>query len=303
MKVSPIIPILFLAMPLSAAGADNFLGPSAKREGTEAFVWNMKLACGTTEQGVTRYGMWEGRMFSRIPGEKDRHIFDVIGINTRHCERHQDPVRGDGYRSVSREIMVYLDPTTGEILDRWQNPWTGQMVDVIHVANDPVNMAQPNFAVRADGSPASVELRHYGDLLVSTREVPLFYTNPLAGDYQDYVGGQYHAMEIFNTFYRTVDFMDAKRVRIGDSRISWQRISKLLPWMLMGDRQGLMIFNATGFSTFDRQRIPPKLMQIIQSRFPQYLEPPPLGDSRPNATTWTITKEWIDAQRAKTNAR
>jgi hypothetical protein len=258
---------LMLATPLAAWGADDFLGPSAKREGAEAFTWNMKLTCGTTEPGVTRYGMWEGRMYSRIAGEKDRHIFDVIGINTRQCERHKDPVRGDGYRSVSREIMVYLDPASGEIIDRWKNPWTGQTVDVVHVANDPVNMRQPSFAIGADGKPASIELRQYDDLLVEVREVPLFYTNPLAGDYQEYVG--------------------------------WQRISKLLPWMLMGDRQGIMIFNATGYSTFDRKRIPPKLMQILQTRYPQYLEAPPLGDPRPNATTWTVTKQWIDAQRAK----
>jgi hypothetical protein len=59
-----------------------------------------------------------------------------------------------------------------------------------------------------------------------------------------------------------------------------------------------MIFNATGYSTFDRARIPPKLMQVLESRYPQYLEPPPLGDPRDNETTWTVTKKWIDAKRA-----
>jgi hypothetical protein len=288
-----------LSVPAVAFAADDFLGPAAVREGAEALVWNMKTTCGTTEQGVTRFGMWEGRMYSRIAGEKDRHIFDVVGINTRQCERHKDPVRGDGYRSISREIMVYLDPATGEIIDQWKNPWTGETVEVVHVANDPVNMREPRFAIGADGKPARIALRQYDDLLVDVSEVPLFYTNPLAGDYQDYVGGQYHAMEIFNTFYRAADFTDAKKTRISESRISWQRISKLLPWMRMGDRQGLMIFNATGYSTFDRKRIPPKLMQILQTRYPQYLEPPPLGDPRPNGTTWTVTKQWIDAQRAK----
>jgi hypothetical protein len=39
-------------------------------------------------------------------------------------------------------------------------------------------------------------------------------------------------------------------------------------------------------------------MQVLESRFPQYLEPPPLGDTRENETTWTITKKWIDAKRA-----
>jgi hypothetical protein len=212
-------------------------------------------------------------------------------------------VRGEGYRSVSREIMVYLDPATGEIIDRWKNPWTGETVEVIHVANDPVNMRAPSFARDADGKPARVTLRQYGDLLVSSREVPLFYENPLAGAYQDYIGGKYHAMEIFNTFYTAADFIAPKGPRIGPSRISWQRISGLLPWMRMGDRPGVMIFNATGFSTFDRAQISPKLMQILQTRYPEYLTPPPLGDARPNATTWTITKKWIDDQRAKENPK
>ena len=295
-----------LATALTAPPAladDDLLGPAATREGDAAVLWNTKLTCGTTEQGVTRYGMWEGRMFSRIPGEKDRHIFDVVGINTRQCERHKDPVRGEGYRSVSREIMVYLDPATGEIIDQWKNPWTGETVEVIHVANDPVNMRAPSFARDATGKPARVTLRQYGDLLVASREVPLFYENPLAGAYQDYIGGKYHAMEIFNTFYSAADFLAPKGPRISPSRLAWQRVSGLLPWMRMGDRPGVMIFNATGFSTFDRAQISPKLMQILQTRYPEYLTPPPLGDARPNATTWTITKDWIDAKRLKESAK
>ena len=85
---------LTAAIP-AAHAADDLLGPAATRDGDEALIWNAKLTCGTTEQGVTRYGMWEGRMYSRIPGEKDRHLFDVVGINTRQCERHKDPARGE----------------------------------------------------------------------------------------------------------------------------------------------------------------------------------------------------------------
>jgi hypothetical protein len=301
-----LLAVTVLATALAAPPApadDDLLGPAATREGDAAVLWNTKLTCGTTEQGVTRYGMWEGRMYSRIPGEKDRHIFDVVGINTRQCERHKDPVRGEGYRSVSREIMVYLDPATGEIIDQWKNPWTGETVEVIHVANDPVNMRAPSFARDATGKPARVTLRQYGDLLVASREVPLFYENPLAGAYQDYIGGKYHAMEIFNTFYSAADFLAPKGPRINPSRLAWQRVSGLLPWMRMGDRPGVMIFNATGFSTFDRAQISPKLMQILQTRYPEYLTPPPLGDARPNATTWTITKDWIDAKRVKESAK
>jgi hypothetical protein len=39
-------------------------------------------------------------------------------------------------------------------------------------------------------------------------------------------------------------------------------------------------------------------MQVLTTRYPEYLVPPPLGDPRENATTWTVTKKWIDARRA-----
>ncbi len=152
----------------TALGADGLIGSAEKRSGAEALEWSAKLTCGTTEQGVTRYGMWEGRLYSRVPGERDRVVFDVIGINTRQCARVTDPQRGPGFRSVSREIMVYLDPKTDEIIDTWKNPWTGETVDVVHVANDPVNMRAPTFATGADGRPLEVSLRRYDDTLVSS---------------------------------------------------------------------------------------------------------------------------------------
>jgi hypothetical protein len=294
-----VVAAAVLCLLPAAIATHNLLGPAEEREGSAALRWSQKLTCGTTEAGIPRYGMWEGKLYSRAPGEKDRHLFNVLGINVRQCEAHSDPVRGKGFRSVSREVMVYLDPATSEVIDSWQNPWTGRTVEVIHVANDPVNMRAPTFERRADGTPHTVSLRRYDDTLVSSAEIPLFYTNPLGGDYQDYVGGTYHAMEIFNTYYRARDFLDETRVQIGESRISWQRISGWLPWMQMGDRPGVMIFNATGYSSFDPARIPNRLMSILQTRFPSYLEPPALGDPRPNETTWTVTKKYIDTQRSQ----
>ena len=149
--------------------------------GRQAWEIARKTTCGTLEAGVTRFGVWQGKAYSRVPGERDRHLFNLIGVNTRQCADVQDPDKGEGFRSVSREVMLYLDPETGALLDQWENPWTGQTVEVLHVANDPVNMRAPRFA--ADGG--EMKMRRYGDLLVSASEVPLFYDNPLGGDFQD----------------------------------------------------------------------------------------------------------------------
>ena len=81
----------------------------------------------------------------------DRLLFRFEGMNTRQCVTVIDPVRGKGFRQVSREILIYPDPTTGRIIDEWQNPWSGETVQVLHIANDPVNFRAPIFLLMADG--------------------------------------------------------------------------------------------------------------------------------------------------------
>ena len=265
-------------------------------EGEQAFEMMRKMYCGTVEDGKVRFGTWEGSVYSRVQGEKDRHLFNVIGINTRQCATVEDPEKGEGFRSVSREVMFYLDPETDEIIDNWENPFTGETVEVVHVANDPVNMRGPAFAVGRDGKPLKLEFQRSGDMLVGRAEIPLFYTNPLAGDYQKYVGGSYHAMEIFDTF-------DADEMINGDSitmsRLAWARISQWLPWMEMGSRPGLMIVNATGFSTFELDDLSDTLIEDLKERYPLYLTPPPLDDARPNETSWTVFKKHLESKAQK----
>ncbi len=266
-------------------------------EGEQALEMMHKMYCGTVEDGRVRFGTWEGRAYSRVQGEKDRHLFNVIGINTRQCVTVADPEKGEGFRSVSREVMFYLDPETNEIIDTWENPFTDATVEVVHVANDPVNMHGAAFAVGRGGKPLKIEFQRSGDVLVNRAEVPLFYTNPLAGDYQKYVGGAYHAMEIFNNFYDADEMLNSDSIIF--SRMAWTRISQWLPWMEMGSRPGVMIVNATGFSTFELEDLPDTLVEDLKERYPLYLTPPPIDDTRPNETSWTVFKKHLESKEAE----
>lgn len=271
-----------------------------KVEGLEAMIIRMKSTCGTTEEGVTRYGMFEGKAYSRVPGEKDKHLFNVLGINVRQCNMEDDPVRGKGFRSVSREIMLYLHPETNEIMDVWENPWSGEKVEVIHVANDPVNMRAMAWQNDEDGNNiARTSYRKYGDIAVTSYEIPLFYDNPLGSDYQVYIGGAYHAMEIFNTYYDANEFSNPNIKALGQSNISWARTAQWLPWMQMGSKAGIMIFNATGYSTFDENEIWPALQKALNDTYPLYKTPPPLEDPRPNETSWTVFKKHMEGKELK----
>lgn len=254
-----------------------------------------KMSC-SLEDGKTIIYWWKGGAFSRVPGERDRHLFNVEGFNIRQCATHADPKRGYGYRSVSREIMLYLDPETGQVLRKWKNPWSGQEVEVIHVANDPVN-GRPNFALSEDGKPYKFEATWKKDRVWTSGEGALFYTNPLGGDYQEFVGGEYHAMEMINTFAYAKDLLDATKPTLDRITLSWARVSEWLPWMEQGDRAGMMIFSTVGKRVKSFDDLSPVVKDEVKSNYPAYMQPPPVDDNRPNETSWSYFKKVFDAKK------
>jgi Protein of unknown function (DUF1838) len=262
----------------------------------DAFEISRRIQCGAAD-GTPAVYHFGGKVYSRIAGEPDRLLFLAEGMNVRQCVSVNDPVRGKGYRLVSREVLFYLDPTTGQVLREWKNPFTGETVEVMHVHNDPVN-SRPSFPVGADGKPFTSTIRREGRYLMMPLEVPLFYTNPLAGDYQDYVGGNYQAMEIFNFFMDATEALDPKGTTIY-AGVSWQRLSFWLPWMKMRSRDGGLVFSAMGTKLKSYDELPKVIKDEIALNYPIYTAPPPADDARPNETTWTVFKKRIEAKRAE----
>jgi Protein of unknown function (DUF1838) len=286
------------ALAISAAAGGAQAKPLDLSNGVDALAAFRKIQCSRVDGQNTLYH-WSGNVFARVPGEPDKMLFKVEGMNVRACTTVNDEKRGAGVRMVSREIMLYTDAKTGEVLRTWANPWTGKTNDVIHVANDPVNMRGASFPITADGKPYDLGARLSGGHYFQNIEVPLFYTNPLAGDYQSAAGNQYHATEMFNFIIDEKDLVDAKKPTADSAVISWVRIAPWLPFMDMGSKVGVMYVNATGhkLKTFDE--LPAVLKTEIRANYPAYTTAPPLDDKRPNETSWTYYKKLMEAKRAK----
>jgi hypothetical protein len=285
------------ALCISTAASGKMLDPNKPEEALEI---SKRVQCGEADGKPAVYH-WSGKMYSRVQGEPDRLLFLGEGVNVRTCVTVNDPKRGKGWRLVSKEIMLYLNPRTGEVLRKWDNPWTGEKVDVMHVANDPVNQ-RPAFATNADGTPFKLGARRVGRWFFQPAEIPLFYHNTLGGEYQDYIGGKYHAMEIFDFAYDAEEMLNTKNATVYPI-ISWVRISDWMPWMKMRGRQGLMVVNAMGNKLKSYDELPKVLKDEIAANYPDYTSPPPGDDARPNATTWTVFKKMIDEQRAKSGEK
>ena len=249
-----------------------------------------KIQCSANNNVPTIY-YFHGEAFSRVPGERDRKLFDVEGYNVRQCVTVNDPVRGAGWRLISRELLLYVDPTTGELLREWKNPWTGQTVKVLQTANDPVNQ-RPVFAKAADGTPAKWPGTISGDTWWNTITVPLFYINPLGGEYQKNVGGYYHATEMFNFFGKVSELVDPKNVNPA-IEVGWVRLADWLPWMEMSGRAGIIYIHAAGRKLDSYEQLPTVMRKAIETEYPEYRNPPPGDDSRENETSWTYFKKKV----------
>ena len=264
----------------------------------DAILLYQKMNCSLNE-GETVIYWWQGGAMSRRPGEKDRKLFNVQGMNIRQCQNFEDKDRGHGFRSVSREIMLYLDPETNEVLRTWENPWTGETVDVHHVANDPVNMRGPFYAYSEDGKPTTFNATFKNGRVWTKGYVPLYYKNPLGGDYQEYVGGWYHSMEMLNNYTYEDELLDPDVRTLDRHTIAWARTSKWLPFMKMNKRSGFMVFTTVGKRVESLEDLTEPLLSELRANYPEYAEPPPLGDKRPNVTSWAHFKTVVDSMAAE----
>lgn len=297
---------LALAAACLAAGAAGALAQSKTPARADAApkldlakpddaVKAMRKIQSSLKDGEPKIFYFRGNVWSRVPGERDRQLFTYEALNVRQSKAVSEEGRGYGYRMVSREVLLYLDPQTGEILRTWKNPWTGKEVEVVHIANDPVNMP-PTFAQGPRG-PFKLNMVFkdgWGSLGI---DIPLFYKNPMSAEanYEEYVGGTYHGIEMFGFFVREAELLGPSDSVAAN--VSWARICKFLPWMEMNDRIGSMMFSGTGGAVSSWSSLPELLRREVEASYPEYKTPPPLDDARPSVTSWSYFKQKLDEKR------
>ena len=287
--------IIMAALYMGLAGAASAAGKIDLSTPEGALAANRKVHCSLKDNEPIFY-TWEGEVFSQRMGEPDLKLFKVSGMNVRQCISIDGGGKGTGYRLVSREIMLYLDPVTGQPLDKWQNPLNGREVDVLHVQNDPVN-GRPAFPFDKYGKPVLTwKGREDSGSWFMSVTFPLFYHNVLQGDYQQYVGGVYQATEMFNFLGEMDDLTDGSK-NTAQVKVGWVRLSAWLPWMEMQGREGKLYTHASGKKITGFDALPEVLKTYITTKNPLYKVPPAGDDRRKNETSWTYFKKKVKGGR------
>ncbi len=231
--------------------------------------------------------IWKGKIYTFIPGEKRKLLFKIVGMSVSRCL----PTTEDSWEFTSRELTYYLDPQTEEIVRKWENPWTGEIVQVIHVANNPV---QGHFQGKF---PAQVE----GDSTTFVFDIFPTYPNPLADDpkFVEYSPQPiYQAAELFKLTVPTADLYNSELSSVSQLKLSWDRIGQWLPWMKMGDRSGSLIYSAIGGKVSGVSELPQVLQDEINTRVPLYKQAPKSYLEGEDMTSWLYFQQYFDAYLA-----
>jgi hypothetical protein len=230
---------------------------------------------------------WIGKIHAFIPNERKKHLFNMVGMSVSRCI----PAETDSWNFTSRELTYYLNPKTNEILHNWENPWTLEVLPVMHVANNPVQgYFQGNFPVQVEGDRTTFLFDIFPN-----------YPNPLATDnkFEKYSPNPtYQAAELFKITVPTTDLFNSQLLSVSELQLSWDRIGSWLPWMKMGDMSGHMIYSSYGGKINRLEDLPQLLQDEINHRVPLFKKAPKFHKDVKNMTSWLYFQEHFEAYLA-----
>ncbi|KAG6872780.1 hypothetical protein C0995_006700 [Termitomyces sp. Mi166 len=228
---------------------------------------------------------WQGQVLSYLPGERPKVLFKVKGMSVTRAKK----LENGSYDLMTREVQLYLDPSTEEVLNVWHNPWNDQDVTVVHVANNPVYQNLP--------AASTYEARSQpGGNYTFQISIPLAYPNPLnpsaspESPMYPYSGPQalYSAIESFSFSFPTAE-LDSTAASVPSMQVFWTRTSPLLPFMGTPATNVTLVTIANGAKVEGGwQNLSPVLRDVIETKLPAYKDAPTSRD-RPHGgvSSWS----------------
>lgn len=235
-----------------------------------------------SNHGKQLYYNWSGEIdWIAEPGQAPQKLFSIMGMNATKVLCKQDPDDGEvGYR-LNRELGLYCDPDTQEVLSDWVSPM-GERVSVVHIANRMVQGALKERMIVVPKGEA---------YLAKKTEFPLVYPHPLATDpiYRDYCPGKtFQGVETFISHFARPGVTDVPPA-------TWSRDCPWLPWMKLGfGHPARLKFTTTIQRVESFDQLHPTLVKLVRDRLPMYEFTPDVCEE-PNMTSLTYFKLHFEA--------
>ena len=249
-------------------------------------AWNRDALArlqGNLDFGEVKYGWYSGTVLGVRDGEAVKPLMGFEGFSATRLVDN-----GDGsYQKLLREVLYYTDLATGEVLVSYVNPYTGEEVSVVHVANDPFNFVIEKYYPKSPnyGGLREVEEKRYpmllpwkitnSDTVTLATDIHLYYPSALQpADWPRESSGEFvRVSELFRYVIAKEDLEDMSLTSVEHTG-SWTRVTPWLPWMLMGQAPGHILYMGSmgGYDNLDM--LSPEVRKYAEEHHPKYFEAP-----------------------------
>ncbi len=208
-----------------------------------------------------------GQIFSFIPGQRSKLLFKTTGLAISRTVKDDT-----GYAWLNRECLYFQDPVTGEVLERWFNPYIEREVDVFHIRNSSVNNRYDYEGEQ--GAFYAPYVEHTGDVIFYN-DLMFFGPSPLdVEEYPAYVGSpHYQGAAVYNHHAKRADLEDPD-LGAAPATLSWVSNRQWAPWMEMGSWAGGMIASTHGKKLVSVKDLPGDILDYMEANDPEYLSSP-----------------------------
>lgn len=225
----------------------------------------VRMAASLREEDVPWW--YDGTIYAVVPGEQLRPLFKFEGMEL-YWMRHLD---GGQYELTGNTVTFFRDVATGTFLTRWQNPYTGETVDV---------PAATQGGGPGRGFNYSVNGMRFTPLLEQLPAKPLVLDWTFARDMvwlhneTPYPPGLPPPRAQRQTMFAPVkDFLgqgpSLPAVFSSTVHMPW------LKWMAMGDRPGHIVWHASGAKLRSIDELPKEYRARAEREFPALLTADP----------------------------
>ncbi|MEC9375986.1 MAG: DUF1838 family protein [Pseudomonadota bacterium] len=244
---------------------------------------------GNLDFGQQKYYWFKGSVMALRPGHQTQDILGIQGFGVIRLNQRKDGV----IERMCSQLGLFTDLRSGEVLEEWDNPFTNEKVNVVHVAMTPVNYTieeffppPPGYDESSQGPmpkiPFILPWYQHGEWIEMQFNLHMSYPNPLQPNNwpRESAGEMVQASEMFTHHIKAEDLQNPALTTL-DYQGSWGRHTPWMPWMLMGQTPGQCSYNAfMGSCNHPGEVLSRLVIDYAEKNYSSYFDAPKVMEGR-----------------------
>jgi hypothetical protein len=241
---------------------------------------NFMLMRGALDQRLV-IGCLNARYYGVVEGE----TVPLFGVSAATFSRYRRTADG-GYQGISYEVPYFTDLASGQALERWRNPYTGDEVAVPHIIMPPSLIAiAPDLSVTMPGAPPGMALRHQLLPPVILEDDIWITQESTAKINLPGLPKPIHYSEMVTLHARRAELAQSQALQV-PCQVSYTQVSDWRSWMKMADHPGHIAAHGVGRIGIGLEALPEAWRMETQALRPPLMQDPgaPLAAVWPSAS-------------------